>query len=72
MKDLLSHFILRMAFCQTEELRRWFLNHESQLFKYRLEKLSKDEKLLFMQQNGLDYDQVGSQYSFFLVLTYVM
>ena len=32
-KDQLSHFILRMAFCQSEELRRWFLTHESLLFR---------------------------------------
>lgn len=33
-KDVLSHFFLRMAFCQTEELRRWFLTQESTLFRY--------------------------------------
>lgn len=33
MKDVLSHFFLRMAFCQTEELRRWFLSQESTLFR---------------------------------------
>lgn len=32
-KDVLSHFFLRMAFCQTEELRRWFLTQESTLFR---------------------------------------
>jgi DNA primase large subunit len=33
-KDVLSHFFLRMAFCQTEELRRWFLSQESALFRF--------------------------------------
>ncbi|KAF1791622.1 hypothetical protein GQ600_23324 [Phytophthora cactorum] len=28
-KDVLSHFFLRMAFCQTEELRRWFLTQRA-------------------------------------------
>ncbi|OWY90457.1 DNA primase [Phytophthora megakarya] len=32
-KDVLSHFFLRMAFCQTEELRRWFLTQENTLFR---------------------------------------
>jgi len=36
-KDVLSHFFLRMAFCQTEELRRWFLTQESTLFRYEYE-----------------------------------
>ena len=34
-KDHASHFVLRLAYCRTEELRRWFLTHESELFKAR-------------------------------------
>jgi len=34
-KDQISHYILRMAYCQTEELRRWFLANECKLFKIR-------------------------------------
>ena len=36
-RDQISHFILRLAFCRTEDQRRWFLNMESKLFKYRLQ-----------------------------------
>jgi DNA primase large subunit len=32
-KDHISHFILRLAFCKNEDLRRWFIKHESMLFK---------------------------------------
>ncbi|CEG36611.1 dna primase [Plasmopara halstedii] len=56
-KDVLSHFFLRMAFCQTEELRRWFLTQESALFRYRLDKLTREEKIQFMKQNGLSYEE---------------
>lgn len=34
--DEISHFILRLPYCQNEELRRWFLQHEVALFQYRL------------------------------------
>lgn len=56
-KDVLSHFFLRMAFCQTEELRRWFLSQESALFRYRLDQLTRQEKIEFMKLNGLSYEE---------------
>lgn len=38
--DEASHFILRLSYCQSEELRRWFLQQESALFQHRLSNLS--------------------------------
>jgi hypothetical protein len=34
-KDAVSHFVLRLAYCRTEDLRRWFLQHECELFRCR-------------------------------------
>ena len=34
-KDAVSHFVLRLAYCRTEDLRRWFLQHECELFRSR-------------------------------------
>jgi DNA primase large subunit len=34
--DEVSHFILRLAYCRTEDLRRWLLAHETALMKVRL------------------------------------
>jgi DNA primase large subunit len=35
-KDHISHFVLRLAYCRTEDLRRWFLAQEVALLKWRL------------------------------------
>jgi DNA primase large subunit len=35
-KDWVSHFVLRLAYCRTEDFRRWFLAQEVALLKYRL------------------------------------
>lgn len=37
--DESSHFILRLCYCQSEELRRWFLLYESALFQFRLKSM---------------------------------
>ncbi|XP_061363770.1 probable DNA primase large subunit [Gastrolobium bilobum] len=34
-KDIISHFVLRLVYCRTEDLRKWFLSMESALFRYR-------------------------------------
>jgi DNA primase large subunit len=57
-KDVASHFILRLAYCRNEDLRRWFVNQEQALFRYRFEMLSAFERKQFMDKNGFGYDQV--------------
>lgn len=48
-RDHLSHYILRLGFCMKEETRRWFVNFEALLFKWRYQNERQDEKLKFMQ-----------------------
>ena len=54
-KDEVSHFALRLAYCRTEELRRWFLLNECQLFKHRFNKLDAFAKAAFLEDHDMEY-----------------
>nr|XP_029717754.1 LOW QUALITY PROTEIN: DNA primase large subunit-like [Aedes albopictus] len=52
-KDYLSHFILRFAYCGTEELRRWFITREMELFRLKFAGLSPQDVKDFVEvRNG--------------------
>lgn len=61
LKDQVSHFVLRLAYCRTEELRRWFLAQESELFKARFSDERTASRVAFMTQAGLEYDQCTAE-----------
>lgn len=42
-----------------EELRRWFIQQEVDLFRYRFSELSSEQKLEFLHRNNLQYDAVS-------------
>uniref|UniRef100_A0A8C5PLU9 DNA primase large subunit n=1 Tax=Leptobrachium leishanense TaxID=445787 RepID=A0A8C5PLU9_9ANUR len=58
-KDHISHFILRLAYCQSEDLRRWFIQQEMDLFRFRFNQLLKDKIPEFLKLNDLEYVQVS-------------
>mmetsp|Transcript_3798 Transcript_3798/g.5545 ORF Transcript_3798/g.5545 Transcript_3798/m.5545 type:complete len:376 (+) Transcript_3798:161-1288(+) len=57
-KDLISHYVIRMAFCRTEELRRWFLTNECQLFALRIKNSKPSEVDDFLEENSLGYEPI--------------
>ncbi|XP_042665254.1 DNA primase large subunit-like isoform X2 [Centrocercus urophasianus] len=55
-KDHISHFILRLAYCQSEELRRWFLQQEMDLFRYRFHELTDSLRQKFLDHVNLSFE----------------
>ncbi|NXX30997.1 PRI2 primase, partial [Nicator chloris] len=58
-KDHISHFILRLAYCQSEDLRRWFLQQEMDLFRYRFNELSDSLMQKFLEHVNLPFEAIG-------------
>lgn len=54
-KDVVSHFVLRLAYCRTEDLRRWFLAQECDLFRARFRALLPSEQKAFVASQGLGF-----------------
>ncbi|GFT66301.1 DNA primase large subunit [Nephila pilipes] len=57
-RDHISHFILRLAYCRREDLRRWFITQEVDLFRLRFITETSQARNAFMQSNGLNYDAI--------------
>uniref|UniRef100_A0A8C3UD23 DNA primase large subunit n=1 Tax=Catharus ustulatus TaxID=91951 RepID=A0A8C3UD23_CATUS len=58
-KDHISHFILRLAYCQSEDLRRWFLQQEMDLFRYRFNELTESLMQKFLEHANLSFEAVS-------------
>ncbi|XP_010287961.1 PREDICTED: DNA primase large subunit-like, partial [Phaethon lepturus] len=55
-KDHISHFILRLAYCQSEDLRRWFLQQEMDLLRYRFSELTDSLRQKFLEHINLSFE----------------
>uniref|UniRef100_A0A8D8PA49 DNA primase large subunit n=1 Tax=Culex pipiens TaxID=7175 RepID=A0A8D8PA49_CULPI len=54
-RDYVSHFILRFAYCRSEELRRWFVTREMELFRLKFSGLSSQDVADFIEDFDMDY-----------------
>ncbi|KAK9063540.1 hypothetical protein SSX86_017410 [Deinandra increscens subsp. villosa] len=59
-KDIISHFVLRLVYCRSEELRKWFLSMESTLFRYRFRE-NPNVHLAVMAELGIPYKVVSQK-----------
>lgn len=62
-KDYYSHYILRLVFCRTEELRKKFLKNETTLFKIRYHMLQPNEQREFVALNSekLSWEYISNE-----------
>ncbi|KAL9900739.1 DNA primase subunit 2 [Glossina fuscipes fuscipes] len=54
-KDYLSHFILRLVYCRSTELIRWFVTRELELFKHKFSSMTASEIKHFIKLHQLNY-----------------
>lgn len=59
--DHISHFILRLAYCRSDDLRRWFLARELELFSLRFHELTNESIEEFLALNKLTYTPISSE-----------
>ncbi|KAL3267866.1 hypothetical protein HHI36_007007 [Cryptolaemus montrouzieri] len=59
--DHLSHYILRLAYCRSEELRRWFINRELEWFRLRFMFQNQNTLSRFLESNKLIYAPITDE-----------
>ncbi|VDO00353.1 unnamed protein product [Rodentolepis nana] len=70
--DVTSHFILQIAYCRSETMRRWFIQQELDLFRYRfnLERAASGHSMdtinEFLRMNNLHFARIDSDESLLL------
>ncbi|GAB2297732.1 hypothetical protein Dimus_031819 [Dionaea muscipula] len=58
-KDCISHFVLRLVYCRTEEMRKWFLSMETILFRHRFKLESFEAQRAFLAELDRPYKAVS-------------
>ncbi|CAN8243766.1 unnamed protein product [Cochlearia groenlandica] len=58
-KDIISHFVLRLVYCRSDELKKWFLSMETALFRYRFRLQNFEAQRAVVGEFGLPYKAVS-------------
>ncbi|ERL85044.1 DNA primase large subunit [Dendroctonus ponderosae] len=59
--DHISHYILRLAYCRSEDLRRWFLARELDWFRIKFAAQSSSAIQNFLKLNTLNYTPISHE-----------
>ncbi|TFK55004.1 DNA primase large subunit [Heliocybe sulcata] len=59
--DHVGHFVLRLAFCRSEELRRRFVKAEMTLFRVRWDTDDTGERNAFLKSRSFGWEEVGAK-----------
>ncbi|ESQ28579.1 hypothetical protein EUTSA_v10018528mg [Eutrema salsugineum] len=57
-KDIISHFVLRLVYCRSDELKKWFLSMETALFRHRFRLQNLEIQRAIVGEFGLPYKAV--------------
>jgi DNA primase large subunit len=60
--DIIAHFMLRLAYCRSDDYRRWFITQETRLFRHILyTQTSKNQHVLkkLLKEKNLQYEDVS-------------
>ncbi|KAI9138307.1 eukaryotic and archaeal DNA primase, large subunit-domain-containing protein [Paraphysoderma sedebokerense] len=60
-KDHISHFILRLAYARSEDLRNWFLRQECMLFKLRFNSADVSERHAFLKDSKVNITPITEE-----------
>ena len=56
--DILSHWLLKLGFCRTNELKSWFLKNETALFRLRISTMDLGMRKVLYQKYKLDFPRI--------------
>lgn len=61
-RDHLSHYMLRICYCRSEDYKKWFVAREIEFFRLKFMNIERKEDLaLFMKKNELTYSPISDE-----------